>query len=154
MKYFAAPLLLAPLVAFAQAPQGQMTEQEFFNRMKQQMLPIMTDSIPAMQKTKECVSASQNSEELNACAAIMTAFQAKVEGNARKPANVPGHKAAPPAPPKLEWSPELKQRILTDISTSIKNTSTGKSCLEKSNSNQEMSSCMTAAGIAPPQRRR
>jgi len=154
MKHFAAPLLLAPLLAFAQPPQGQMTEQAFFNRMKQQMLPIMTDSIPAMEQTRACVNASNNSADLNNCVAIMTAFQAKVEGRAQKPANVPGHEGKPPQPPRLEWSPGLKKQILEDIRISIKNTHTAKGCLEKSNNNQEMSSCMAAAGIEPPQPRR
>ncbi|MES9879049.1 MAG: hypothetical protein ABW162_12075 [Candidatus Sedimenticola sp. PURPLELP] len=151
MKFVTTALLLAPAIAMAAPQQDPTQDPKVFAQVKARMLPAMSESLPAMEETQACVSASKNSDDLNGCVAIMMSYQQKVMGGAAKPANVPGHKTPAPQAPKLTWSPKLKERILADLSTSIKNTNAAKGCLESSATHAEMSSCMDAAGIKRPQ---
>ncbi|OOZ37657.1 hypothetical protein [Solemya velesiana gill symbiont] len=129
-----------------------MQDPHTFAQMKAKILPAITASLPNLEKIKSCVNASKNSEDLNGCVDIMMAFQKKMMGGAAGPANVPEHNTQSP---RMKWSAELKERILADLSQSIKNTTAAKGCLESSSNNAQMSSCMEAAGIKrqqPPRR--
>ncbi len=152
MKPILAILLLAPAVAMAQQAKNPMTDPQMFAQMKQMMMPQMQESLPAMEQTRSCVSASQNSADLNGCVEIMTAFQNKMRANMPKPPQgAPGHNAQQPAPPKLEWTPELKEKLMADIGTSIKNTNIAIKCMQQSSKHEEMRNCMQANGIQPGQ---
>ncbi|MES9963866.1 MAG: hypothetical protein ABW116_10015 [Candidatus Sedimenticola sp. 20ELBAFRAG] len=146
MKLFTTALLLAPAIVLAASPhQNPMQDPQLFAKMKERILPAMTESLPYMEKTKACVSKSSNTKEFNDCAAIKMEFRNKMM------ANEPGHKdVQPPQPPKLEWSPELKQQALTDIELSINNTTATIGCLKSSNNREQMSSCMQKTGIKSP----
>lgn len=141
---FLIPALLVPVLAFAQAPQGQFDEQQMFEQIKKMMLPVMNKSLPVMQKIKSCIEQSQSSQDLDKCVDIMMTFQQEMaatmgEGN-------PGQSAVPERP-QLEWSRELKAEMLNDIGKSIQDTTATKACLESSASGTEMDACMTKAGL-------
>ena len=72
-----ATLLLVPVVALAQAPNSGMDRGQMLEQMKRVMLPMMEQSLPEMDKTRQCVQASGNTAELNKCAEIMQEFQKK-----------------------------------------------------------------------------
>ncbi|OQX42236.1 MAG: hypothetical protein B0D89_01685, partial [Candidatus Sedimenticola endophacoides] len=143
IRPLAASLLLAPLAALAQPHHGQVDPQEHFNRMKAHMLPMMVESIAPMEQTRDCIAASTDTEQLNACSSIMMAYQEKMMQGMRRPAGAAQHKM--PEPRRLDWSPEMRQRMLTDMNTAIDNTRIANDCMEKSDNQQEMSGCMQAA---------
>ena len=131
-----------------QAPGRQPQQMPEFSEVKARMLPMMAESLDPMTKTRDCIAASQNSDQLNGCVSIMADYQEKMMTRMGRPAD--GQQ--PPQPPKLEWSEELKGRILTDIELSIKNTLATKGCLDSSTNHEQMSQCMQAAGLSrPPQ---
>ncbi|MEW8044179.1 MAG: hypothetical protein G8D28_07665 [gamma proteobacterium symbiont of Phacoides pectinatus] len=111
----AALLLPPPLAALAQPHHGQVDPQEHFNRMKAHMLPMMVESIAPMEQTRDCIAASTDTEQLNACSSIMMAYQEKMMQGMRRPAGAAQHKV--PEPRRLEWSPEMRQQLLTDMRT-------------------------------------
>ncbi|MES9871012.1 MAG: hypothetical protein ABW149_15135 [Sedimenticola sp.] len=143
MKFITTALLLVPTIALAVPPQKS---PHTFAQMKESMLPSMAESLPYMKESRTCVSKSSNSEQLNNCAEIMMEFRNKMMGSA--PGN-PGQQ--PPKTPQMEWSPELKEQILTNIDASIKNTTAALGCLEASSNNEQMVNCMEKAGFKRPQ---
>jgi hypothetical protein len=143
MRYAIYALLLTlPINLPAQTANGQPPQIPEFADVKMRMLPMMTDSLGPMTQTRDCIAASQNSDQLNGCISIMADYQKKMMASMDR-----GHATPPPEPPKLEWSEELKTRMLTDIDLSIKNTLSTKSCLELSTSHEQMTQCMEAAGL-------
>ena len=140
-------LLLVPVLAFAQAPQGQMDERQMFEHFKSMMLPLMDKSLPVMQQIKACIERSQNAQDLDSCLDIMMDFQKEMA------ASMAGGGAQVPIPekPQLQWSPELKSEMLADISKSIQETSATKACLESSATGREMDACMAKAGVTGQQ---
>jgi hypothetical protein len=156
----AATLLLIPVVALAQAPNSGMDRGKMLERMKQSMLPMMEQSLPEMEKTRQCVQASGNSAELKRCAEIMQAFQEKMmeqmgpPPGARGPgAGHPGAGAPPPQKvPDIEWSEKKKEEILQGLDMSIKQASAMKGCLQSSGTPEQMDSCMQQSGLSPKRR--
>lgn len=155
MKIFAA-LLLLPAVALAQAPGGQMDRSKLLEQMKQSMLPMMEQSLPELERTRECVRASGNSAQLKECAAIMEAFQKRMMAKMGMPkggAHQGEGQSAPPQQPEIEWSPEVQKRVLQGLEMSIKQTSAMKGCLQSSQTPDQMDACMKQSGLAGQPRR-
>ncbi|MCB1751176.1 MAG: hypothetical protein KDI74_05575 [Gammaproteobacteria bacterium] len=159
----ASTLLLIPVVALAQAPGAGMDRGKMLEQMKQSMLPMMEQSLPEMEKTRQCVQASKNSADLNECAENMRAFQQKMMAGmkpppgARPPAGegqpgAPGAGKAMPPPPKpqeIEWSEKKRDEIVQGLDISIKQATAMKGCLQSSNTPEQMDSCMEQAGLGP-----
>ena len=140
-------LILIPLTAVAQQPGGQMDQQQYFEQMKQMMLPMIEKSIPVMEEARRCVESSGNSDQLNKCVTMMADFQKEMMAMMGAPAQ--GQKGAPPEPevPQLEWSESLQAEIIRDLGESLKGTLTTRKCLTSSASPKAMEACMSQAGM-------
>ena len=147
MKVFL-PLLLVPALAFAQQGQPPQMDQKMFEQIKQSMLPMIQKSLPAMEDTRACVQATGNSEQLQQCAQKMVEFSRQMMIMAGTPADkIP---EPPPEAMQMEWSEEIKGKILADIDQAIVRTRATKGCLESSADNQQMSACMQKLRASQP----
>ncbi|MCB1759223.1 MAG: hypothetical protein KDI68_05500 [Gammaproteobacteria bacterium] len=149
-------LLLLPALALAQAPGGQVDRAKMLEQMKQSMLPMMEQSLPELERTRECVRASSDSAQLKECAAIMEAFQKRMMAQMGMPqggAHQGAGKSAPPQQPDIEWSPEVQKQVLQGLDMSIKQTSAMKGCLQSSQTPEQMDACMKQSGLAAQPRR-
>lgn len=145
-----APLLMVPLIAFAQQPPpGQMDKEQYFQQMKQMMLPMMEKSLPAMEETRSCVEKSGDSAQLNGCVAMAAEFQKEMMAAMGAPADAA---QAMPETPKLEWSESLRAEIVRDLAESIRGTTITRECLVSSQDSGAMEACMTRAGMGPPKK--
>ena len=153
MIRFAVVLLLLPFVALAQAPQGEVDEAQMVEQMKKMMLPMMEKSIPAMEKTRACIQASDNTADLKACAEIMRAFQKEMTAMMGGPEASPHGSGPMDEELDIEWSQELKTEMLAGLEQSIKATKVAKGCMESSSSGDEMRTCMEQKGFPSRQRK-
>ena len=138
-----AVLLLVPAFALAQAPGGQVDRAKLLEQMKQSMLPIMEQSLPELEKTRQCVQASTDSAQLRECAAIMEAFQKRMAekmGAPQSGAHQGAGRTAPPQQkkPEIEWSPDVQRQVVKGLDMSIKQTSAMKGCLQSSQTPEQM----------------
>ncbi|MCB1761545.1 MAG: hypothetical protein KDI27_00195 [Gammaproteobacteria bacterium] len=158
MKKAVTLLLLIPVVALAQTPQGPnsgMDRGKMLAQMKQSMLPMMEQSLPEMVNTRQCVQATTNTAELKRCAEIMQAFQQKMMASAQPPpgAQAPraGESAPPPPPPRqeqeIEWSQKVKDEIVQGLDRSIKQGEVMIRCLKSSDTPEQMDACMQQSGL-------
>lgn len=158
----AATLLLIPVVALAQAPSSGMDRGKMLEQMKQSMLPMIEQSLPEMENTRQCVQASSNTADLKKCAEIMQEFQQKMMAGMAPPPGVgrppsgghPGADAGSGAPqpqqaPDIEWSQKKKDEILQGLDMSIKQASAMAGCLQSSTTPEQMDSCMQQRGLSP-----
>ena len=138
------PLLLLPVMAIAQQGQPPQMEQQAFEQIKKNMLPMLQQALPAMQETLACVQATGNSADLQQCAQQMVEFSRQMAIMSGVPADqVP---EPPPGAMQMEWSEQLKGQIVTDISQSIERAKATLSCLESSSESQQMGACMQQHG--------
>ncbi len=148
MKLAAPLLLLVSLSASAQPPQGAAADPQRFQQVRQKMLAMMGKSIPAMQRTRDCIQSSSDTESLNRCVDIMLAFQQEMRGMMGMPEGGPHGKMPTAADLKLQWSSQLQQSMLQDIDRTIDNSKTVRGCLQASNSGEAMQACMEQKGLA------
>ncbi len=148
MKRLLPVLLLASAGVFAQSapPQGQPARPDF-GRVKQMMLPMMEKSLSPLEQTRDCLAQSQNSADLNKCAAIMLDFQQAQRAAMGMPQGGPHGKPLRPEDLNLEWSPEMKQAMLKDVERSIQGTRAMIDCLKSSNNDREMTGCVERSGL-------
>lgn len=153
----AATLLLVPVVALAQAPGSGMDRSKMLEQMKQSMLPMIEQSLPEMDKTRQCVQASGNTAELKKCAEIMQEFQQRMMSAMTPPPGAggppggghPGADAPPPQAPDVEWSEKKRDEIVQGLKMSIKQASAMAACLKSSATPEQMDSCMQQSGLSP-----
>ena len=147
----AATLLLIPVVALAQAPNSGMDRGKMLEQMKQSMLPMMEQSLPEIEKTRQCVQASGNTADLKKCAEIMQAFQKKMMAGVAPPPGADAGSGAPPPQqaPEIEWSQKKKDEILQGLDMTIKQASAMTGCLQSSDTPEQMDSCMQRSGLSP-----
>lgn len=155
----AATLLLIPVVALAQSPNAGMDRSKMLEQMKQSMLPMMEQSLPEMEKTRQCVQASGNTADLKKCAEIMQAFQKKMMAGMAPPPGAQGPAGAgqpgagagssAPPPPEIVWSEQKRDEIVQGLDMSIKQASAMKGCLQSSDTPEQMDSCMQQSGLSP-----
>ena len=116
-------LLLTPALALAQPPATapKMDPNQYFEKSKQMMLPMMEASLPALQEVKRCVEAAQDKEAFDRCTELMTALDQKMRSMAGDAAGAAEQKAPAMKDPKqIEWSEEnhnLFRLNSTEVST-------------------------------------
>ncbi len=143
MKYLLL-FLFVPAIALAQAPnQGQMLRQAAFEQIKERMGQMMISTIPAMEKTQTCLQQASDKADLNGCVEIMAAVQQKVMS---KMAAGHGAQKMPPRP-DIEWSEELKTKMLKDLDRVLVDSKVTQGCLGSSSSPEQMDACMAKAGL-------
>ena len=147
-----ATLLLVPVVALAQAPNPGMDRGQVLEQMKRVMLPMMEQSLPEMDKTRQCVQESGNTAELNKCAEIMQEFQKKMMAGMAPPPGADAKMPPPQKAPEIEWSQEKRDEILQGLDISIKQATAMTGCLRSSETPEQMDSCMQKSGLSPKRR--
>jgi hypothetical protein len=152
MKYFLA-LLVLPALASAQAPEGQ-GQPPSFDQFRQAMLPVIEQSLPAMQQTRECVAQSDSKEATVECmqkmADMARSLQAKMGAPAGAGATPPPANEMVKPPEGFEWNQETKQRMLQEMDRSIQQSVAMQECLQGSKTGEEMGNCMRSKQPAPP----
>lgn len=116
---------------------GKSVDLQDFEQFKQMLLPVMTKSVDPMQKTRKCVVNSTNSEQLNACVAIMASYQHEMMQGSVAGRSLPASKM-----PRLEWSRAITEQIRSDLDRSLRETSASINCMQSSVSHEAMAECM------------
>jgi hypothetical protein len=130
------PVLTALLLgSFANADEA--VDLQDFEQYRQMMLPVLTNSLEPLRKTRKCLVGSGNSDQLNTCIQIMAETQRST---------MPGGGKATPQMPRMEWSRALVEQLRGDLDRSLINTGASIKCLQSSNSHQAMGECMQKAG--------
>lgn len=137
-KIYLCPILISMLFGSPVFAEKSVDLQDF-EQVKQMLLPVMTKSIAPLKETRECVVASTNSDQLNACVDIMASFQ-------REMAQAPGGVQEAPKMPRLEWSRAITEQIRSDLDKSLRDTQARIECLRSSGSHQAMDECIHKAG--------
>jgi hypothetical protein len=148
-----ASLLFLPVVALAAPSDHQAQMDQIFKMAKSRMLPMLEQSVPAMERTRNCLQAAESKDDFIECTTIMRDLQQKMMQNLA-PQGAP-HQKRPPKEEfdasKIEWNAETKAQMLTDITQSVEQGKATKGCLESSNSASEMESCMEKTGLSRDQ---
>lgn len=138
-------ILLLPTLALAQQPTEKMTPQQYFEMSKARMQPIMAESLPAMNKTLDCMKQADDQAAYEKCAEIMSELDKKMRNKMGMPENHPGTQEAKEKDPKsLEWNAENKQKMLKFLEHSIAVGTAMNDCFTKSTKVEEMQQCMQA----------
>ncbi len=143
MKYLL-PFLIVPAIAFAQAPsQGKMSKQDYFDGIKGRMQQVMALTVPAMEKTQVCLQQAGDKPALNGCIDIMAEVQRKMMSG-----KAAGHGAQNmPKKPNIEWSEEIKAKMLKDLERALTESKATQGCFGSSATPEQMDVCMKKAGL-------
>ncbi|MES9884920.1 MAG: hypothetical protein ABW185_29095 [Sedimenticola sp.] len=143
MKYLL-PFLIAPAIVFAQAPgQGKMSKQDYFGGIKGRMQQVMALTIPAMEQTQGCLQQAEERSALNGCIDIMAGVQRKMMSP-----RAAGHGAqAVPKRPDIEWSEEIKGKMLKDLERALAESKATSGCFDTSTTSDQMDACMAKSGL-------
>ncbi len=116
-----ASLLFLPVVALAAPSDHQAQMDQIFKMAKSRMLPMLEQSVPAMERTRNCLQAAESKDDFIECTTIMRDLQQKMMQNLA-PQGAP-HQKRPPKEEfdasKIEWNAETKAQMLTDITQSV-----------------------------------
>jgi hypothetical protein len=139
--------LLFPMLAIAQPPQGsggeQMDPQQYFDRSKEMMLPMIEKSLPAMKETKSCLSKASDQATFTKCVEIMVNLEKEMKMG--QGASMPGHQKPQTQQPKeIEFNEKTRQDMLKYLEHSIGLGTALKKCFTSSSSPDQMQSCMQA----------
>ena len=132
------------------APQGQM-KQPTFEQFKSAMQPVIDETLPAMQQTRECVSKSTSIEETEKCMKTMSDVAESLRQKTGSHVIPSAKETSGKAPAGFEWNEENKAKILKNMDHSITYSTSMQECLKSSTSNEEMSQCMRGKMPAPAQ---
>jgi hypothetical protein len=137
--------LLVPTLALAQPPgQGgeQMDPQQHFEQSKKAMLPVIDQSIPAMQETKTCLDQAKDQAGFQKCVDIMISLEQEMQA---KMGRGGGANTQTKTPQKIEFNEQNRQNMQKFLDQSILVGQALKKCFNSSQSPDQMSSCMEAA---------
>jgi len=138
-------LLLAPALVMAQPPAPEMDPDQYFEKSKQMMLPMMEASLPALQEVKSCVEAAQDKAAFEKCADLMAALDQKMRSMAGEAAGMPENRMPAVTDPKqIEWNEEAKQKLIKFLDRSIFVGATMSGCFRQSSDMQQMQQCLQA----------
>jgi len=109
------------------------------------MLPVLKESLPPMKKTRACLSKADTKSDVEECMKTMADMARAMQ----KRMGMPKWAKQPPPgigkPPKgFEWNAKTKANMLGNMDRSIAQSSAMLECLGKSNTGDEMKSCMRA----------
>jgi len=157
-------LLLLPTLAFAQPPAtntqppttnahppaAKMDPQQFFERSKARMQPMMEETLPAMKETLTCMQQAEDQAAYEKCAEIMSALDKKMREKMGMPAEAPADHASKIKDPKeLEWNAENKKKLLMFMEHSIAVGTAMNDCFKKSTTMEQMQQCVGASKAKP-----
>ncbi|MES9939658.1 MAG: hypothetical protein ABW104_07320 [Candidatus Thiodiazotropha sp. 6PLUC2] len=140
-------ILLIPGLAFAQPPgpaAGQVDPQQFFEQSKQTMLPMIDESLPAMEETKACLGKAGDQAAFTKCVEIMVALEKEMQAKMGRSVGMPT-KPQTQASKKVEFNEKNKSNMLKYLDQSILMGNAMKKCFSSSESAEQMQNCMTAA---------
>ena len=146
MKWLITTLLI-PGLAFAQPPaqgEGQIDPQQYFERSKQAMLPMIDKSLPKMEETKVCLGKAKDQAAFTKCVEIMVALEKEMYAKMGQATGVPD-KPQPKAHKEVEFNEQNKRNMLKFLDQSILRGDALKKCFTSSETHQQMQNCMIAA---------
>lgn len=144
MKYFI-PFFLLPTLTLA-APQEEKMEGPSFGQFKEKMQPVIEQSLPAMKKTRACISKANSKDDVDKCMKTMAEMAKSMQKQLGMPEGMPkggpSEEEISKAKKDFEWDEETKSKMLMHMDRSIKQSDAMQECLGKSKTGEEMNSCM------------